>query len=149
MMDTIKAVFDWLTFVYLHPAVTAVVLAVIALGRLRFEVPLINKAKFTTEEAIKAAPDIAKNLSAYAKECSDKADKAGNIVFLVACAIAVAAQFSFYWPTSGQGRAICFVMSILQVCMAQYIYVYADKWGLMDRLGKIVQKKMDNVGGQG
>lgn len=147
MLEYVQSVFDYLTLINMHPLVTLTVVVVIALGRVKFEVPFINEAKQWHDDAAKAQPGVADKFMESAKLASKKADRISTYVFLSACVIAVIAQFAFYWPKSGQGRAICFVMSIVQVGVAEAVYVYADRWGIMDRIGKIVQKKVDAAGG--
>lgn len=119
-MDMIKAVFEYMVGVQLHPMVTAVVLIVIAIGRQRWE---------------ECEPDPV------------KARKMGQRVLLVALVISILGQLSLYWPANSHDAAICVFMALGQVGVASFGYTYAEKWGIMDRIGRIVQKKMDDKGG--
>lgn len=58
--------------------------------------------------------------------------------------ISFVGQLAFDWPKNAQGWFTCFTMGWIQAGMALGIYSFADKYGLMDRAGKIVQKKMDS-----
>jgi len=120
MPESIQNVIDYLIGVQLHPLVTLVTFIIIALGRQRFE-------EAETDPARKR--------------------KIGQWVLCIASGFSVAGQLILYWPKTGQTAAICAFMSIAQVGAASFIYTYAEKWGLMDRLGRMVQKKMDEKGG--
>jgi hypothetical protein len=56
-------------------------------------------------------------------------------------------QASFAWPKSTQDAFMCFTMGWVQAGIAIGAYSFLDKYGITDRLGKIVQKKIDEKGG--
>lgn len=53
-------------------------------------------------------------------------------------------QLSFAWPKNTQDIFTCFTMGWVQAGIAIGCYSFLDKYGIMDRAGKIVQKKMDD-----
>ena len=53
-------------------------------------------------------------------------------------------QIAFAWPTTVQDLFMSFTMGVVQAGLAIGIYSFADKYGLPDRLGKLVQKKMED-----
>lgn len=53
-------------------------------------------------------------------------------------------QLSFAWPSNMQGAFMCFTMGWVQAGIAIGAYSFLDKYGITDKLGKIVQKKMDD-----
>lgn len=120
MPEIVKNVWDYLVGVQLHPLVTLVVLIVIALGRQRWE---------------------------EAETDPVKKRKVGQNVLLVALLSSIFGQFALYWPINSHAAAICVFMAIGQVGVASFGYTYAEKWGIMDRVGNIVKKKIDEQGG--
>jgi len=116
-MDFINDVIQYLIGIQLHPMVTLVVFMVIAIGRQRFE---------------EVEADVIKKR------------KIGQHVLLIALAVSIVGQLALYWPRTGQTAAICIFMSLAQIGVASFGYTYAEKWGIMDRVGKMVQKKMDD-----
>lgn len=53
-------------------------------------------------------------------------------------------QLAYAWPNNLQGGFMCFTMGWVQAGLAIGGYSFLDKYGITDRLGKIVQKKMDD-----
>ena len=121
MPDSIQAVLDYLIGIQLHPLVTIISFLVIALGRQRWE-------EVETDPA--------------------KAMRVGQWVLLVGWMVSIIGQLTLYWPKDGHNIAICIFMSLGQVGIASFSYSYAKTWGIMDRVGKIVQKKLDDKGGK-
>lgn len=56
-------------------------------------------------------------------------------------------QMAFAWPISMQGIFMSLTMGMIQAGMAIGIYSFLDKYGITDRVGKLVQKKIDDNGG--
>ena len=120
MLETITGIFDYLVGVQVHPIVTAAVLVVLAVGRQRYE---------------ETEPDpIKKRLMS-------------RRIFHAMIGVSFIAQLAFYWPQNLQAIAICLIFAIVQVGIASFINTYLEKWGIMDRVGRIVQKKLDDKGG--
>ena len=119
MLDIVKSVIDYLIGIQLHPLVSLVVFMVIAIGRQKWE---------------EAEPD------------PTLRRKKGQWVLLVALWLSVLGQLALYWPQTGQAAAICIFMALGQVGVSSFAYTYAEKWGVMDRVGRIVQKKLDDKG---
>lgn|SRR5574343_392675 len=143
LIEHFNTVSEWLVFIYLHPLVTLIVIAVSVLGRQKFEAPVIATAKELWEQSAKAAPEAAGAIVESAKAAKAKANKIETYIFIVSCIIAVISQLAFYWPKSGQAKMICGLMSIAQVLVADKVYYYADKWGIMDRIFGRIAKKID------
>lgn len=120
MPEYIQNIIDYLIGIQLHPIVSLVVFIVIALGRQRWEEVEVDRVK---------------------------ARRIGQWVLLVALAVSIVGQLAVYWPKTGQGVAINLFMSLAQVGVASFVYTYAEKWGVMERLGRRVQKKLDEKGG--
>lgn len=55
-------------------------------------------------------------------------------------------QLAYAWPNDLQGAFMCFTMGWVQAGLAIGGYSFLDKYGITDRIGKIVQKKMDDKG---
>lgn len=55
-------------------------------------------------------------------------------------------QMAFSFPTNVQGAFTCFTMGWVQAGLAIGGYSFLDKYGITDRFGRIVQKKMDEKG---
>jgi Trk-type K+ transport system membrane component len=108
--------YNYLVFIQLHPLVTVVTLMIIILGRQRWE---------EVEEDI------------------IKRRKIGQNVLMFSLLISVLGQVALYKPMNSRDVAICVFMAFGQVGVASFIYTFAEKYGLMDRLGKMVQKKME------
>jgi len=117
MPESVQNVIDYLIGIQLHPVVTVVVFIVLALGRQRFE---------------------------EVQEAWADRRRVGQWVLLAAFVVSACGQWAVYWPTKGQDMAISLFMSLGQVGIASFVYTYAAQWGIMDRLGKIVQKKIDD-----
>jgi hypothetical protein len=56
-------------------------------------------------------------------------------------------QLAFAGPVSTQDAFACFTMGWVQAGLAIGAYSFLDKYGIMDRAGRIVQKKMDTEEG--
>ena len=109
--------YAYLVGVQLHPIVTFITLMVIVLGRQRWE-------------EVEADPIVRR--------------KTGQNVLFFALLVSLLGQVSLYSPTSAHDAAICFFMAFGQVGVASFTYTYAEKWGLMERIGRMVQKKIDD-----
>jgi len=149
MLDIAQSVIQYLIGIQLHPLVTVVVLIVIAIGRDRWEGLHLRASKEAWESAAKATPEEAKLLTLAARGSEKDAARAANTVLLVGLAVSMAGQLALYWPKDPQTAAICLFMSLAQVGVASFGYSYAEKWGIMDRVGKIIQRKIDEKGGPG
>jgi len=53
-------------------------------------------------------------------------------------------QVAFAWPKDIQDVFMSFTMGMVQAGLAIGIYSFLDKYGITDRLGKFVQKKMED-----
>lgn len=56
-------------------------------------------------------------------------------------------QLSFAWPGTFQQGFMCFTMGWIQAGIAIGAYSFLDKYGIMDRAGKLVQRKIDSAEG--
>ena len=120
MPEIVTVTYNYLVFIQLHPLVTGVVLIIIALGRQRWEEVEQDNVKRRT---------------------------IGQRVLLAAFVVSVAGQLSLYWPDNSHTAAIDVFMALGQVGVASFIYTFVEKFGILDRLGHIVQKKFDDKGG--
>ena len=120
MPEIVTVTYNYLVFIQLHPLVTGVVLIIIALGRQRWEEVEQDNVKRRT---------------------------IGQRVLLAAFVVSVAGQLSLYWPDNSHTAAIDVFMALGQVGVASFIYTFVEKFGILDRLGHIVQKKLDDKGG--
>lgn len=64
---------------------------------------------------------------------------------LVPLVINVIAQFGFAWPTGAQDIVMNLSMGLANACISIGIYSAADKYGLMDKLGKRAGKAIDGA----
>lgn len=55
-------------------------------------------------------------------------------------------QLGYAWPKTAQDIFQCFTMGIVQAGVSLGVYSFLDKYGITDRLGRIVQKKLDDKG---
>ena len=53
-------------------------------------------------------------------------------------------QLSFAWPKNMQDVFMCFTMGWVQAGIAIGAYSFLDKYGITDRFGKLVQKKIED-----
>lgn len=143
MPESVQNIIDYLIGVQFHPVVTAVVFIVIAVGKQRWEEAHVVLAKQAIIDASQAAPDQAAAFMQIKYAEATKADQVGNVVMLVGFIVSILGEFALYWPKSGQARAICVFMSFAQIGAAWVLYFYLDKWGIADRLGVLVQKKIE------
>jgi len=120
MTQFLTDTYNYLVFVQLHPLITGITLAIIALGRQRWE---------------EVEPDMVKRR------------KIGQNVLMFALLISVLGQVALYSPSNARDAAVCAFMAFGQVGAASFAYTFAEKYGLVDRLGKLVQKKMDEKSG--
>lgn len=56
-------------------------------------------------------------------------------------------QMSFAWPQHLQGAFQCLTMGLIQAGLAIGAYSFLDKYGITDRFGRLVQKKIDDKTG--
>lgn len=66
----------------------------------------------------------------------------------VPVAMSFIGQLAFAWPKSVQDVFMGFTMGMVQAGLAIGIYSFLDKYGITDRFGKLVQKKIEDKGGQ-
>lgn len=62
----------------------------------------------------------------------------------VPVAISYIGQAAFAWPKTVQDVFMVFTMGMIQAGLAIGGYSFLDKYGITDRLGKMVQKKMED-----
>ena len=147
MPTWINEVFEYLVGVQLHPIVTAVVFLVMAVGKQRWEEPYIIMAKQLMADAAKSTPENSAVIMKSKFDMQVRANSISNYVMLLGLVVSAVGEFALYWPKSGQARMICVFMSFAQVGMAWFIYFYIDQWGLMDRFGRLIQKKINDKAG--
>jgi hypothetical protein len=145
MPEWVKFTFEYLVGMYMHPAVTAVVFIVLLVSRVRFEEPHVLAAKEAMENAAKAAPGDSDKYMAIKDIEGHTADRISQVALGVALIISFTGQFAFYWPHSGQARALCAFFSFGQVGIAILSVFYIDKFGLIDRFGHYLQRKADGM----
>ena len=58
--------------------------------------------------------------------------------------VSFAGQMAFAWPKSVQDAFMCFTMGMIQAGLAIGAYSFLDKYGITDRVGRLVQKKIDD-----
>jgi len=143
MPEWVIGTFEFLVGMNMHPMVTVVVFLILLVSRLRFEEPHIQAAKDAMNDAAKATPEQAAMLMTIKKIEGSTADRISQIAIALALAISVAGQFALYWPHSGQARALCAFFSLAQLGMGILALFFVDKFGLLDRIGKYFQKKVD------
>ena len=138
--------FEYLVGMYMHPAVTGVVTLILLISKVRFEEPHIKAAKDAIDAAAKSDPAEAEKYVAIKKAEGKEADRVSQIALAIALVASFAGQFAFYWPRSGQARALCSFFSFGQVGIAVLVVFFIDKFGLIDRFGHYLQKKADEIG---
>ena len=146
MTETIKGVLDYLVGVQFHPAVTVVIFLMIAVGKQRWEEPYVAIAKQASIDAALATGEAAFALIQKKEDASTKAVKNANLVMLFAWFVSIFGEFAMYWPKSTQAQAICFFMAFAQIGAAWFAYYFIDHFGIADRIGLLVQKKIEKVG---
>ena len=62
--------------------------------------------------------------------------------------ISFISQAAFAWPKDAQGIFMCVTMGIFQAGVAMGLYSMADKYGWIDKVGRLVGKKIDEKGGK-
>ena len=143
MPSWIAETLEYLVGMYMHPGVTAVVLLILLVSRVKFEDPHIQAAKDAVAEAARSAPEGAAPFLIIRKEQERLAERVSRITLVLALVLSFAGQFAFYWPVSGQARALCAFFSFAQIGSAMLMVYFVDKFGLIDRLGRYFQKKAD------
>lgn len=58
--------------------------------------------------------------------------------------ISYTGQMAFAWPKTMQDVFMCFTMGMIQAGLALGAYSFLDKYGITDRFGRFVQKKIDD-----
>mgnify|MGYP001617140831 CR=1 FL=1 len=59
-------------------------------------------------------------------------------------AMSFVGQAAFAWPKDAQDVFMCFTMGMVQAGLAIGAYSFLDKYGITDRLGKLVQRKIED-----
>lgn len=147
MPGWIGQTFEYLVGMYMHPAVTLVVFIILLVSKVRFEGSHIQAAKDAVVNAAKAVGEEANKYLTAKKEEEQKADRISQFTLGFASLLSLAGQYAFYWPHSGQARALCFFFSFAQIGFAMLGLYFVDNFGLIDRLGKYFQKKVDEKTG--
>ena len=70
-------------------------------------------------------------------------DEEGKKAVWVPVVISFIGQLGFGFPKDADDWFMAFTMSVVQAGLAVGIYSFVDKYGLADRAGKLVQKKME------
>ncbi len=117
MPTIVSQTYEYLVGIQLHPIITMITFLIIALGRQRWE---------------EVETDIPTR------------NKVGQNVLFFALLVSILGQVALYSPNNFRDAAICFFMAFGQVGIASFAYTFADKYGLMERLGRMVQKKLDD-----
>ena len=143
MPTWVMETFEYLVGMYMHPGVTAVVFLILLVSRVKFEEPYIQAAKDAIADAAKSSPDNAAEFLKTRKEQEHLAEMVSRYTYALATMLSFAGQFAFYWPKSGQSRALCAFFSFAQIGSAMLMVFFVDKFGFVDRFGKYLQKKAD------
>lgn len=143
MPDWISSTFEYLVGMYMHPGVLLVLFIIQLVSRVKFEEPYIQAAKDAIAEAAKSDPDTAAECLKLKKENEHKAEQVSRYAMGLAAILSVGGQFAFYWPQSGQARALCAFFSFAQIGVSMFLVYFVEKFGFIDRMGKYFQKKAD------
>jgi hypothetical protein len=135
--------YNYLITIQFHPIVTMVVFLIIAVGKLRWEMPYIDEAKRLVSEIAKVPPNSCELLIVNKKLAESEAYKIENYVMAFAFVVSIIGEFAMYWPKLPQQIVICFFMSIAQIGAAWIVYFYVEKWGIIDNFGMMLKKKID------
>jgi hypothetical protein len=143
----ISGTFEWLVNFNMHPAVTFVVFLIVIVSRVMFEEPHVAAAKEAILNAAKAAADQAQKYLDIKSQEGHEADRISRVTLAIAFMVSLLGQFALYWPRTGQGRALCAFFSVYHVGFAMIAVYIIDKYGLIDRFGRYLQKKADEKTG--
>lgn len=73
-------------------------------------------------------------------------DASAKWAIWVPVGISFVGQLAFSWPKTAQDLFMGFTMGWVQAGMAIGAYSFLDKYGITDRMGRIVQKKLEDKG---
>ena len=103
---------------------------------------------YATMKAVQLFPEVMLAALAAYFITRQRYDSSAKWAVWIPVGISFVGQLAFAWPSNAQGAFTCFTMGWIQAGLAIGAYSFLDKYGIMDRAGKIVQKKMDEKGAE-
>jgi hypothetical protein len=143
MPTIILEVYNYLVSIQFHPIVSAVVFLIIAVGKLRWEIPYIDEAKNLISEIAKTENGKCAKLMEDKKNYEHVAYKIENWVMAIAFIVSMIGEYAMYWPRTPREIVVCFFMSIAQIGAAWFTYFYIEKWGVIESFGFMLKKKIN------
>lgn len=102
---------------------------------------------YSTLRAVQLFPEVMLAALAAYFIIRQRYDNSAKWAVWVPVGISFVGQLSFAWPKDAQDVFMGFTMGWVQAGIALGVYSFLDKYGITDRIGKIVQKKIDDQGG--
>lgn len=104
---------------------------------------------YNTLRAVQLFPEVMLAALAAYFIIRQRYDNSAKWAVWVPVVISFVGQLSFAWPEDAQDIFMGFTMGWVQAGIALGVYSFLDKYGIPDRVGKFVQKKIDDKAGEG